>query len=84
MNPENFAEQANHVKSIKEENKVYSATSGAKIPWVSADDIAAVAAHALTTPEPPNTEYLVLGPELLSYEDVSIVCLEYMTKLVHD
>lgn len=37
---------------------------------MSADDIAAVAVRALTDRAPPNTEYLVLGPELLSYGDV--------------
>ena len=68
---ENFAVQPNHVESIKNEGKVYSATGDGKIPWVSADDIAAVAVQTLTMAEAPNTEYLVLGPELLSYDDVS-------------
>jgi uncharacterized protein YbjT (DUF2867 family) len=52
---------------------VYSATSDAKIPWVSADDIAAVAVRTLTDEVPPNSEYLVLGDELLSYGDVRSV-----------
>ncbi|KAK3394229.1 hypothetical protein B0H63DRAFT_517369 [Podospora didyma] len=81
---QNFAEQPNHVKSIKEENKIYSATSDAKIPWVSADDIAAVAAHVLMTPEPPNTEYLVLGPELLSYSEIADILTDVLgRKIVH-
>ncbi len=53
------------------EGKIYSATGDGKIPWISADDIAAVTFVALTSPQAPNTEYLVLGPELLSYGDVS-------------
>lgn len=68
-------EQPCHVKSIKEENKLYSATSDGKIPWVSADDIAAVAVQVLTREDAPNTEYLILGPELLGYDDVSILPL---------
>lgn len=68
---ENFADQPVHVKGIKEDSKIYSATGQGKIPWVSADDIAAVAVRALTDADPPNTEYLVLGPELLTYDDVS-------------
>lgn len=55
---------------IRDESKIYSATGHGKIPWVSADDIAAVAARALTAAEPPNTDYLILGPELLSYNEV--------------
>lgn len=39
---------------------------------MSADDIAVVAAAALTAPEPPNRDLLVLGPEPpLSYADVA-------------
>lgn len=66
-------EQPCHVRSIKEEGKLYSATGGGKIPWVSADDIAAVAVQALTREDAPNTEYLILGPELLGYDDVSVL-----------
>lgn len=57
--------------SIQHEAKIYSATGDGKIPWVSIDDIAAVAFQALTGEQPPNTEYLILGPELLSYDQVS-------------
>ncbi|KAK3329743.1 hypothetical protein B0H66DRAFT_634881 [Apodospora peruviana] len=81
---QNFARQANHVKSIKEEGKVYSATGDGKIPWVSADDIAAVAVRALTMPDPVNTEYMVLGPELLSYDDIAHTLSEVLgKKIVH-
>ena len=58
------------MRGIREESKVYSATGEGKVPWVSADDIAAVAVRALTDVEPWNTEHLVLGPELLSYGEV--------------
>lgn len=67
---ENFAEQPFYSDAIKKESKIYSATGDGKVPFVSADDIAAAAVSALTNPDPPNTEYLVLGPELLSYRDV--------------
>lgn len=43
---------------------------------MSADDIAAVAVQALTRDDPPNTEFVVTGPELLSYEDVGFRHLE--------
>lgn len=68
---ENFATQENHLKSIRAENKIYSATGPGRIPFVSAHDIAAVAVAALTGPDRPNREYLVVGPELLSYPDVA-------------
>ncbi|KAK4165789.1 hypothetical protein QBC43DRAFT_315187 [Cladorrhinum sp. PSN259] len=81
---QNFGEQHNHTKSIKEESKVYSATSDGKIPWVSADDIAAVAVRALTSDDAPNTEYLVLGPELLSYKEIASILSEVLGRqIVH-
>lgn len=81
---ENFGEQLFHIKFIKDESRLYSATSDAKIPWVSADDIAAVAAKCLTSPDPPNTEYLVLGPELLSYSDIADILTKVLgRKIVH-
>ncbi|KAK0733928.1 hypothetical protein B0T26DRAFT_670273 [Lasiosphaeria miniovina] len=81
---QNFGEQPFYIKSIKDESRLYSATSDAKIPWVSADDIAAVAAKCLTSPDPPNTEYLVLGPELLSYSDIADILTKVLgRKIVH-
>ncbi|KAK3949283.1 hypothetical protein QBC32DRAFT_40432 [Pseudoneurospora amorphoporcata] len=77
-------EQPCHVKSIKDENKLYSATNEGKIPWVSADDIAAVAVQALTMEDAPNTEYLVLGPELLGYDDIANTLSSVLgRKIVH-
>lgn len=69
--PDNFAEQPHHAKSIKDEGKIYSATGDGRLPWVSADDIAACAVQTLTVERPPNTDYFILGPELLTYDDVS-------------
>ncbi|KAK0618057.1 hypothetical protein B0T17DRAFT_591954 [Bombardia bombarda] len=79
---QNFAEQATHVQSIKDECRVYSATSDGKIPWVSADDIAAVAVQTLTRAEPPNTEYLVLGPELLSFQNIADTLSDVLGKRI--
>ena len=45
------------------------------IPWVTAEDIAAVAYHGLVNKEPPNRDFLVLGPEKLTYAQVSHLVL---------
>ena len=55
---------------VGKENVVYSATGDGKLPFISADDIAAVAYHALTDEKSHNKEHLALGPKLLSYGDV--------------
>lgn len=54
--------------------EVYSATGKGKIPWVSVRDIAAVAYRALTDKVPHDTDHVILGPELLTYGDVSGTC----------
>lgn len=68
---ENFSTHEHHLRSIRDEGVVYSATGDGRIPWISADDIAACAVAALTTPDAPNTDYIIVGQELLSYGDVS-------------
>ncbi|KAK4659041.1 hypothetical protein QC762_106810 [Podospora pseudocomata] len=81
---QNIAEQPTHKESIRSESKIYSATEDGKIPWVSADDIASVAVRALTGEEAPNTEWMVLGPELLSYDEIAEILTEVLgRKIVH-
>lgn len=66
---ENLSESA-HLPTIRNEGKLYSATGKGKIPWVSADDIAAVTYRALVDKQSHNCDQVVLGNELLSYGDV--------------
>ena len=66
---QNFSEQ-HHAQSIRNENAIYSATQDGKVAFISADDIAAVAAVALTDPTVPNGDYILTGPEALSYDEV--------------
>lgn len=68
---ENFSE-VGHLPTIRDQNQIISATGEGKIPFVSADDVAAVAFRALTDEAPHNTEHLILGPALWSYDEVSI------------
>lgn len=60
-----------HAKTIREEGKIYSAAGDGRIPWVSVEDIAAVGFRALTDKKSMDTDPVILGPELLSYDDVS-------------
>lgn len=73
-----------HLRGVRDESKVYSATGNGKIPWVSADDIAAVAVRTLTDEKSHNTDYLVLGSELLSYDEVSPPTSHYFHSLVNN
>ncbi len=66
---ENFSNYSHQI-TIKDEGKIYTACEDGKIPFVSAADIGAVAFHVLTDIKPHNTEYRILGPELLTYDEV--------------
>lgn len=68
---DNWSEQGSLQKSVRAEGRAYSASGSGRIPWVSKTDIAACAYSALTAEEPPNGDYIILGPELLSYGEVS-------------
>lgn len=69
---DNWAEQGGSLReAVRGEGRAYSASGAGKIPWVSKTDIAACAYSALTAEEPPNGDYVILGPELLSYGEVS-------------
>jgi festuclavine dehydrogenase len=68
---ENFSEME-HGHSIRSEDRILTATGEGKVSFVSADDIAAVAFRALTDEVLHNTDHLILGPELFSYDDVKL------------
>jgi uncharacterized protein YbjT (DUF2867 family) len=67
---ENFSEWQ-HLSTIKEEGKIYTACGDGKIPFISAMDIAAVAFRVLVDTKPPNSDHhRVLGSELLTHDEV--------------
>lgn len=67
---QNFSE-VGHLPTIRDQDRIISATGQGKLPFVSADDIAAVAFRALTDKVPHNTEHLILGPALWCYDEVA-------------
>jgi hypothetical protein len=71
---ENLSEPGHgHFETITQYNKLFTACADGKIPWVSAGDIALVAFHALTDEKPHDCAYRILGPELLTYDEVCLL-----------
>ena len=66
---ENFSEQQ-YLPSIRDEDRIVTATGEGKVPFVSAEDIADVAYKALVDERSHDTDHLILGPELFSYDEV--------------
>lgn len=67
---QNFSEQQ-HLPTIVGEDAIYSATGDGRIGFIDAEDIAAVAAVALTAPDRESGELILTGPETLSYDQVA-------------
>ena len=66
---ENFSEME-HFRTIVEEDKIITAAGDGKVPFVSANDIAAIAYKALTDETSHNTDHLIVGPASFSYDEV--------------
>nr|AFO67566.1 agroclavine dehydrogenase [Epichloe inebrians] len=69
---ENFSTKGDfQCDTIRKEDTIYSATGDGKIPFISVVDIARVALRALTANVPDQMDHVLLGPELLTYDDVA-------------
>lgn len=66
---QNFVTQ--HLPSIVNEGRIYSATGDGRVPFIDAADIAAVAVRALVDPMLGSGERVLTGPEALSYDEVA-------------
>ncbi|KAF5127344.1 Agroclavine dehydrogenase [Metarhizium anisopliae] len=67
---DNFSESY-HLNAVREEGTIYSCVGDAKVPFISSFDVGGVAFAALTQPESPNRDYRIVGPELLTHDDVA-------------
>ncbi|KAJ7215192.1 hypothetical protein C8J57DRAFT_1096375 [Mycena rebaudengoi] len=67
---ENFS-QWQHRETITKEAKIYTFCADGKAPFISAADIAAVAFHCLTDAKAPSHDVRVLGPKLLTHDEVA-------------
>ncbi|MCI3131908.1 ergot alkaloid biosynthesis protein [Phenylobacterium aquaticum] len=67
---QNFSE-GQHLETIRTEGRIYSATGQGRVAFISADDIASAACAALTAPEPLQAEFVLTGPEALSYDQAA-------------
>ncbi|GEC07759.1 oxidoreductase [Streptomyces spinoverrucosus] len=79
---QNFTGDHQHARTIREEGVIMTATGEGRVAFVDADDIAAVATHALTDAQAPNTDLVITGPEALSHADVAAVLTEVTGRTV--
>ncbi|MEU8515736.1 NAD(P)H-binding protein [Kitasatospora sp. NPDC048722] len=73
---QNFTGEHLHARSIREDGVIRTAAGDGRVGFVDADDIAAVAVHALTDDRAPDGDLVLTGPEPLSYDDVAAIVAE--------
>jgi festuclavine dehydrogenase len=74
-----------HSQSIKKSNSFSSATGDGKLGFVSSDDVIDHAAIALLDERSCNTDHVIVGPQLLSFDDVSKIMSKVLGhKVVHE
>jgi ergot alkaloid biosynthesis protein len=68
---ENLSEGPHHPINIRDERAIYTAAGDGRAAFISAWDIARAGAHTLTSEQAPNADFILTGPEALSYDDVA-------------
>jgi uncharacterized protein YbjT (DUF2867 family) len=79
---QNFTGKHAHALSIREHGSILTATGSGRVGFIDAEDIAAVAFHALTNEHAPDTDLVLTGPEALSYDDIAATMTEVTGRLV--
>jgi uncharacterized protein YbjT (DUF2867 family) len=79
---QNFTGTHAHALSIAEHGSILTATGSGRVGFIDAEDIAAVAVHALTGEHAPGTDLVLTGPEALSYDDIAAIMTEVTGRLV--
>lgn len=76
--------EGQHRPTVRDERAVYSAAEDGRVPFIDAEDIARVAARALTDARAASGELLLTGPEALTYDDVAAILSETLgERVVH-
>ncbi|MGW2601390.1 NAD(P)H-binding protein [Streptomyces klenkii] len=73
---QNFTGAHAHAGSIRKDGVIMTAAGAGRVGFVDADDIAAVAAHALTDDHSPDTDLVLTGPQALSHDDIAAIVTE--------
>ncbi|MDN0201176.1 NmrA family NAD(P)-binding protein [Streptomyces sp. S.PNR 29] len=79
---QNFTGDHLHAQSIRKEGVLLTAAGEGRVAFVDADDIAAVAVHALTDVQAPDSDLVITGPETLSHSEVATVLSEVTGRAV--
>jgi len=67
---QNFTE-GQHLLTIRDEDAIYSAAEGGRVPFIDAGDIAGSAFAAVAGTKAPNADFILTGGRAISYDEVA-------------
>ncbi|MFE3850634.1 NAD(P)H-binding protein [Streptomyces griseorubiginosus] len=73
---QNFTGTHMHALGIRDTGTIRTAAGKGRVGFVDAEDIAAVAVHALTDARSPDADLVLTGPQALSHDDVAAIVTE--------
>ncbi|MFD3652156.1 NAD(P)H-binding protein [Streptomyces sp. NPDC058620] len=79
---QNFTGNHAHARTVRADGTIRTAAGEGRVGFVDADDIAAVAVHALTEAHAPNAGLILTGPQALSYDDIAAVLTDVTGRTV--
>ncbi|AWN28536.1 NAD(P)H-binding protein [Streptomyces sp. NEAU-S7GS2] len=79
---QNFTGSHPHAEAVRAHGTLMTATGTGRVGFIDADDIAAVAAHALTSTPLPGHDLVLTGPEALNYDDIAATLTTVTGRLV--
>ncbi|WP_328792135.1 NAD(P)H-binding protein [Streptomyces sp. NBC_00273] len=79
---QNFTGTHAHADGIRADGVIRTAAGTGRVGFVDADDIAAVAARALTDDRAPDTDLVLTGPQALSHDDIAVLLTEVTGRTV--
>ncbi|PCI05151.1 MAG: ergot alkaloid biosynthesis protein [Hyphomicrobiales bacterium] len=78
---QNFSE-GQHLAPILDDSAIYTATQDGCVGFIDAEDIASCAAVLLTAPKVENTDYILTGPEVISYDSVAEILTRQLGRTI--
>ncbi|WP_027856925.1 NAD(P)H-binding protein [Marinobacterium jannaschii] len=74
--------EGQHCSPIRDEFSIFSATENGRMGWIAAEDIANCAATLLTAQAIENKDYILTGPQALSYDEVAAELSEQLGAVI--
>ncbi|KAF8651585.1 hypothetical protein AX16_004701 [Volvariella volvacea WC 439] len=68
--------------TIRDDNSIPSTAGDGRAAFIAADDIAEAAVKALTVEPSPNTEWVITGPEFLTFDEVAKILSDALGRKV--